>query len=61
MKEIIFLVEEDSEGVYTARALGYSIFTEADKLEELKEAVGEAVRAHFEEEKQQAYKMAFVG
>jgi hypothetical protein len=28
--EIIFLVEEAPEGGYTARALGYSIFTEAD-------------------------------
>ncbi len=48
-KEIIFLVEEAPEGGYTARALGYSIFTEADSWNELKEAVQDAVRAHFEE------------
>ncbi len=48
-KEIIFLVEEAPEGGYTARALGHSIFTEADSWEELKEAVLDAVRAHFEE------------
>ncbi len=48
-KEIIFLVEEAPEGGYTARALGYSIFTEADTWEELKEAVQDAVRCHFEE------------
>ncbi len=47
--EIIFLVEEAPEGGYTARALGHSIFTEADSWEELKEAVLDAVRAHFEE------------
>ncbi len=29
VKEIIFLVEEAEEGGYIARALGYSIFTEA--------------------------------
>ena len=50
MNEIIFLVEEADEGGYTARALGHSIFTEADTWEELKEAVQEAVRCHFEEE-----------
>lgn len=48
-KEIIFLVEEAPEGGYTARALGYSIFTEAGTWEELKEAVQDAVRCHFEE------------
>jgi len=48
-REIIFLVEEAPEGGYTARALGYSIFTEADTWEELKEAVQDAVRCHFEE------------
>ncbi|MBT9142914.1 MAG: hypothetical protein DDT32_01598 [Syntrophomonadaceae bacterium] len=47
-KEIIFLVEEAPEGGYQARALGYSIFTEADTLEELKGMVQDAVRCHFE-------------
>jgi hypothetical protein len=35
-KEIIFLVEEDIDGGYTAKSLGYSIFTEGESLEELK-------------------------
>jgi len=52
MSEIIFLVEEAPEGGYTARALGHSIFTEADTLEELKEAVQDAVRCHFDEGQQ---------
>ena len=47
--EIIFLVEESPEGGYEARALGYSIYTEANTLEEMKQAVAEAVRCHFEE------------
>jgi len=50
MNEIIFLVEEAPEGGYTARALGFSIFTEADTWDELKEAAQDAVRCHFEEE-----------
>lgn len=51
MNEIIFLVEEAGEGGYTARALGYSIFTEADTWDELKGAIQEAVRCHFDEGK----------
>jgi hypothetical protein len=49
MTEILFLVEEAAEGGYTARAVGASIFTEADTLEQLREAVRDAVRCHFEE------------
>ena len=49
MNEVIFLVEESPEGGYEARGLGYPIFSEADSLEELKEAVRDAVSCHFEE------------
>jgi len=48
MTEIIFVVEESHEGGYEARALGHSIFTEAETLEELKDNVKEAIRCHFE-------------
>jgi len=48
-EEIIFLVKESPEGGYEARALGYSIFTEADTFEELKGMVKDAVRCHFED------------
>lgn len=48
-KEIIFLVEEAPEGGYTARALSHSIFTEADNMAELRTAVQDAVRCHFDE------------
>ena len=37
--EIIFAVAESPEGGYEARALGYSIFTEAETLDELKQMV----------------------
>lgn len=50
LKELIFLVEDAPEGGYLARALGHSIFTEADTWEQLKEAVQDAVRCHFEED-----------
>jgi hypothetical protein len=49
--EIIFMVEEAPEGGYQARALGESIFTEAENMEELKVNVKESVLAHFDEGK----------
>ena len=48
--EIIFVAEESLEGGYEARALGYSIFTQAETLEELKTAIRDAIRCHFEED-----------
>lgn len=48
MDELIFIVEEAPEGGLTARALGASIFTEADDLPSLREQVRDAVRCHYE-------------
>ena len=49
MTEILFQVEEDPDGGFTARAVGASIFTEADTLDALKTNVREAVLCHFDE------------
>ena len=49
MSEVIFLVEEDPEEGYVARALGESIFTQANSLDELKTMIQDAVQCHFEE------------
>lgn len=48
MSEIIFVIEEAPEGGLTARALGQSIFTEAENLQELRMAVRSAVQCHFD-------------
>jgi len=48
-EEIIFVVTEAPEGGYVARAVGESIFTEADDLDTLREQVRDAVRCHFDE------------
>lgn len=48
MNEIIFLVEEDFEGGYNARALSESIFTQGGSLEELRANIREAVDCHYE-------------
>jgi hypothetical protein len=46
--EIIFSVQETPEGGYHARALGFSIFTEADSLDDLKMKIRDAVSCHFD-------------
>lgn len=48
MSEIIFVIEEAPEGGFSARALGASIFTEADDLEQLHRNLREAVQCHFD-------------
>lgn len=48
MNEILFVVEESPEGGLIARALGESIFTEADDLESLHSQVRDAVHCHFD-------------
>ena len=48
---MIFLIEEAGEGGFTARALGESIFTEADTLDALRQQVRDAVNCHFDERK----------
>jgi hypothetical protein len=48
--EIVFEVTRAPEGGFTARALGASIFTEADTEPELRERVRDAVLCHFDDE-----------
>ncbi len=50
MNEIIFILEEDFEGGYTAKALGFPIFTQGETLEEIKNNIKDALRCHFDEE-----------
>ncbi|HET9109120.1 MAG TPA: hypothetical protein VFN79_18230 [Steroidobacteraceae bacterium] len=47
MSEIIFVVEDAPEGGFCARAVGESIFAQADTLEELRAQVRDAVHCHF--------------
>ena len=50
MKEVFFLVEENIEGGYVAKALGESIYTQANNIEDLKNEIRDAVRCHFEDD-----------
>jgi hypothetical protein len=50
MTEIVFLIEDDVDGDYTARAQGESIFTQAEDMENLREMLRDAVCCHFPNE-----------
>jgi hypothetical protein len=50
MKELVFIVEESQDGGYYAKAVGSSIVTQADSIEELKPMISDAVRCHFDDD-----------
>ncbi len=60
MKEIIFVVEESEDGGLIAKALGVSIFTEAESLEQLRTSVKEAVKCHFDDDIQKVVRLHIV-
>ena len=60
MEELVFLVEESPEGGFLAKGLGVSIFTEADTIAELREAVKDAVRCHFDDQKKRLIRLRIV-
>ena len=60
MEEIIFVVEESPEGGFIAKALGVSIFSEADTMEQLRTEVVDAVRCHFDDEKKRIIRLHIV-
>ncbi len=60
MEEVIFMVEESLDGGYQAKGLGVSIYTQADTLEGLREAVVDAVHCHFEDNKKRIIRLHIV-
>lgn len=48
MTEILFIIEDAAEGGYVAHAVGVSIVTEADDLDQLREMIRDAVRCHYD-------------
>lgn len=53
LMELIFEVRDADDGGFHARALGYSIYTQAQTWEELRRNVLEATSLHFEDEPEQ--------
>ncbi len=60
MEEVIFMVEESDEGGLIAKGLGVSIYTEAETIEELRIAVKDAVRCHFDDNKKRIIRLHIV-
>ena len=60
MEEVIFMVEESDEGGFIAKGLGVSIYTEAETIEELRIAVKDAVRCHFDDNKKRIIRLHIV-
>jgi len=54
------LVEEAPEGGYAAKAVGYSIYTQADTLDDLRAEIKDAVSCHFDAEKPGIIHLHFV-
>lgn len=50
MDEIIFTIEQNLEGGFTAKSIDKSIFTEGNNLDELKQNIRNAVTCHFEDQ-----------
>jgi len=48
INEIILLVVDAPEGGFSARAIGESIFAQAETLDELRAEVRDAIRCHFD-------------
>jgi hypothetical protein len=47
MRELVFEVSQESDGGYTAEALGEGIFTQGDTWEDLRRNVADAVEAYY--------------
>lgn len=60
MEELIFMVEESPEGGFVAKGLGISIYTQADTINELKEALIDAVHCHFDDNKKRILRLHIV-
>ncbi len=48
MIELVFDVTPEEEGGFSARAIGYGIFTQGDTWEELRAMALDAVKCHFD-------------
>ena len=57
--EIVFLVEEDVESGFSARALGIPIFTQADTIDELREMITDAIHCHFNDDTPRIIRLHF--
>ena len=60
MNEIIFIVEESDEGGYIAKSVNEGIITQGEDLNDLRQMVKDAVRCHFDDNKQRIVRLHFI-
>lgn len=60
MQEIVFIVEDDAESGFIAKALEVPIFTEAETFEAWKEVIKEAVHCHFDDSQKRIIRLHYV-
>lgn len=60
MTELLFKVEENPDEGYTAKALGFSIFTQANSYDVLKASVIDDVHCHFDDEQKRIIRLRYV-
>jgi hypothetical protein len=60
MENLTFIVEEDIEGGYNARAVGEPIFTQAGTLEQLELNIAEAIECHFNDDNLPCFDLKFI-
>lgn len=60
MIELIFIAETSPDGGFVAKCVSESIITQADTIEELKEAIIEAVQCHFDDSIKRVIKLQFI-
>lgn len=57
MQELIFIVEESTDGGFTAKCTSEPIFTQAEDWDALKKSVVDAVHCHFDDENKRIIKL----
>jgi len=60
MENLTFVVKNDIQGGYNARAENESIFTQADTLEELNFNIPEAIECHFDDVTLPGFTLRFI-
>ena len=60
MQELLFIVTESPDGGFTAHCSSTSIHTEAETMEDLKNAIIEAVHCHFDDNEKRNIRLQII-
>lgn len=60
MEEIIFTVKESDEGGFEAKSIDFSIYTDGETMEDIKENIKESIHCHFDDNVKRIIRLHFV-